>query len=217
MRLIKNKRYSNESKQKEFKLGYKTIEIISPLIDKVEEKIKENNLNLDYLAAADLMPFWETRGKELRYFLNIECDFYNKNKKSIEEVIKEFGIQESEIQKYESVWDKINEEFERKISYDGVTFLFTLNHRKSKYSDTMKVMNANNQFIISPELSLFYDFNMYGRSGNRNEIYIEGIPHFAIPAMMKFLAELITIKDVKPIEFDSDEYEDYDYQDDEEW
>lgn len=207
MRLIKNKRYSNESKQEGFKVNYTTLEIISPLKDKVKEKIENDELELNHENVSDIKSFGDgdKKNKDLIYFLDITCTFHNKDNKSIEEIIEEFGIQENEIKKYKSVWSKINSAFKTEIYYNKPTFAFTLDYKNSDKSDIEKVINENNELIISPELNVFYDLVIYGADRYSKEINIEKIPHFAIPAIMKFLAEIITIHDVEPIEFDSDD------------
>ncbi|MEM5877266.1 MAG: hypothetical protein QXF12_00135 [Candidatus Aenigmatarchaeota archaeon] len=209
MRLIKNKRYSNESKKEESKVNYTTLEIISPLKDKVEEKIKEDRLKLKHENISSINSFGDKdkKNKDLVYFLDIACTFSNEDNKSIEEIIEEFGIKENEIQKYESVWYKINSDFEG-MSYNKPTFAFTLDYKNSDKSDIEKVINENNELIISPELNVFYDLVVYGVSRYSEEIKIKKIPHFAIPAIMKFLAEIIIIEDVEPIGS---------YRDDDDW
>lgn len=123
--------------------------------------------------------------------------------------LKETGVHEVLIEHYSRIFDLINNVMTDSnfdfTEYDKVSFKIVVNMDKSShyYKDLIVYSEDDDEYRFCTDISkrVFYDLVIEGIEEDGNEIYkdeiirIVGIPHFAIPAVIRYLSKWLQLVD----------------------
>lgn len=123
---------------------------------------------------------------------------YHSNPPNIYDYLREYGVPEDLIIHYSTIWDYLNHVMN--LNYDFVsnnqvsfTIMNNPNMSVNSHKSIMRSEGHDKEGIFTTDISKRVFYNLVVSADGEDIIKIKGIPHFGVPALIKFLEKWLQL------------------------